>query len=277
MVKAKVIKELRKQVERAERDVLANDKKGGGSNEFLRLLDRHCRASGWTSGGSVDPSHDKHSNGCRQGEEEPVESPEQEGSSRYRLEYAPSVDEMPESTIDACLDLFELNMADHYRASSFGLDLNAKREEMTHRKARYLLLFDATSPIREAERSAASGLSGAAAAAPSDLVAFVHFRFCLDDDDAPSCAVLYVYEIQVSERHAGRTVGTALMALLQDAAALAGLGKVALTALKSNARALRFYKDRLGYRPDGTDPGACGEAADYEILSKPVAAPPLSP
>jgi ribosomal protein S18 acetylase RimI-like enzyme len=230
--------------------------------------------------------------------------------SSFLLQYHSSAAKLSEQLADACLVLFEANMANFYRNSSFGLDLAAKRSELTHPKARYLLVFDSSNssttkasatsetPSPAAQRSkfdAASSssesnpagssagggggcCSGGASSndddhrssttAPSNLAAFVHFRFCLDDDEVPGYAVLYVYEIQVGQSHAGLGIGTFLMNLLQDVAHTVGLDKVALTALKSNVTALRFYKDRLGFKLDDTDPSHGGETADYEILSK---------
>jgi N-alpha-acetyltransferase 40 len=263
MVKAKRIKELRKQVEKAERvpdpfeRVKRSQRQEEEDQELPALL---WRGSENGSGGDKDMTMTTQA---------PVDN-------RYAVEYRSSAQSLSAELVDACLDLFRANMGELYRNSSFGLDLDAKRSELTHRKARFLLVFDSSKTVGEAKENGnpSSGTSSSDAPVNRDekdrLAAFVHFRYCLDEDEAPSCAVLYVYEIQVSARCSGRGLGTALMNLVVGAAQSVGLGKVVLTALKSNPRALRFYKDRLGFELDETDPSACGEAVDYEILSKAI-------
>jgi N-alpha-acetyltransferase 40 len=252
MVKAKRIKELRKQVEKADR-VLDPFERVRRSQRQEEEEDQPALLWWGTENGS---GGDKDMTMTTQG---PV-------ANRYTVEYRSSAQRLSAELVDACLDLFQANMGELYRNSSFGLDVDAKRSELTHRKARYLLVFDNSNP--------SSGPSSSDASVNRDekdrMVAFVHFRYCLDEDEAPSCAVLYVYEIQVSARCSGRGLGTALMDLVMGAAQSVGLNKVVLTALKSNPRALRFYKDRLGFAVDETDPSACGEAVDYEILSKAI-------
>lgn len=257
MVKAKRIKELRKQVERAERVV----------DPFERVR----RTSQWTRRHDEDPltlhwrgseNHGAGDNGSAA--QAPVDA-------RFVVEYRPSASDLSADLVDACLDLFVENMGEMYRKSSFGLDLDAKRSELTHRKARYLLVFDNSSNENEDSSPDPSSSDATLQRNESDrLAAFVHFRYCLDDDEAPSCAVLYVYEIQVSAECSGQGLGTALMSAVMGAAPSVGLNKVVLTALKSNPRALQFYKDRLGFEMDETDPSTCGDSVDYEILSKTI-------
>jgi ribosomal protein S18 acetylase RimI-like enzyme len=345
MVKAKRIKELRKQVERAERSA-------GRGDFFLRLVEAHCRRASvspsspeggctWTATTTMTTTAAKSNTAASAGgakenragrrgatnadaAPDPAESFASSSSSStsspsdlaprdgaagraraYRVEALASASEVPGPALDACLELFRANMADRYRRSSFGLDLEAKKRELAHPRARYLLVFfdagaDGTAASAAASHPSESGSTLSSsdedpaggssddggsccrgegrprpfpsppAPDPSSLAAFAHYRFCLDDDEAPTGAVLYVYEIQVRDRHAGRGVGTFLMNVLHDAAGRLGLDRVALTALKSNEGALRFYKEKLGFELDDTDPSVSGEEADYEILSKPA-------
>jgi N-alpha-acetyltransferase 40 len=262
MVKAKRIKELRKQVEKAERvpdpfERVRRSQRQGEEEDQPALL---WWGSENGSGGDKDMTMTAQA---------PVDN-------RYTVEYRSSAQRLSAELVDACLDLFQVNMGELYRNSSFGLDVDAKRSELTHRKARYLLVFDNSEMVGAAKENGnpSSGPSSSDASVnrkeKDRLVAFVHFRYCLDEDEAPSCAVLYVYEIQVSARCSGRGLGTALMNLVMGAAQSVGLNKVVLTALKSNPRALRFYKDRLGFAVDETDPSTCGDSADYEILGKAI-------
>jgi N-alpha-acetyltransferase 40 len=259
MVKAKRIKELRKQVERAERvqDTFERVRR------TQHMLEDQQPALLWRGseyhGGKDDKDNDnKHSTA-----QTPVDA-------RYAIEYRSSAQDLSSELVDSCLDLFVANMGELYRNSSFGLDLDAKRSELTHRKARYLLVFESSEVGATHSPSPCFSGSTTRPNASDRLAAFVHFRYCLDDDEAPSCAVLYVYEIQVSAGCSGQGLGTVLMNAISGAGQAVGLNKVVLTALKSNPRALRFYKDRLGFAIDETDPSTCGEAVDYEILSKAI-------
>lgn len=151
-------------------------------------------------------------------------------------------------TIQQCLDLFEANMADLYRSSSWGLNMDEKRSELAHKKSRYLLLVQQQQP--------------------ADLVAFVCFRFELDDEEQPTAAVLYVYEIQVADAFRRQGLGGKLMAVIEQVVGAVGLPKVMLTVFKRNRDALQFYRDKLRYRIDASSPSQHSASEDYEILSK---------
>ena len=83
------------------------------------------------------------------------------------------------------------------------------------------------------------------------MVAFAHFRFEVDDDDAPERAVLYVRELQVAEARRGSGIGRRVMGLLQLVGAKLELDCVLLTVFESNKGALAFYEAKL---VDGLDP-----------------------
>ena len=199
------------------------------------------------------------------------------------LEYASSADlcsnnnnkEQP-LLLQQCLDLFQANMGDLYRNSRWGLNLDEKREEFRHKKARFLLVrATRNNSIQEKPSAAAEQEEEEASPSSSDdvssLAAFVHFRFCYDDDDSPEAAVLYVYEIQVAPAHRRRGLGRRLMAVVESVARAVDLPLVMLTVFKKNEAALQFYQKKLGYQIDPSSPSQHGELVeDYEILSKQI-------
>jgi ribosomal protein S18 acetylase RimI-like enzyme len=173
-------------------------------------------------------------------------------SYKSSAELAVSCIPVPNTLLDQCLNLFECNMGDQYRASSWGLDMDAKRQEFQDKKARFLVVTNS---------NADAGSEGHL------LVAFVHFRFCYDDDDSPEETVLYVYEIQVHDKFRRMGLGGRLMGLVESIAMAADLPKVMLTVFK-NSPALEFYMRKLSYTIDKCSPSQHGESTDYEILSK---------
>jgi ribosomal protein S18 acetylase RimI-like enzyme len=143
-------------------------------------------------------------------------------------------------------------MGDQYRNSTWGLDMAKKTEELQHRKARFLLAF-ASDENNDKE-----------------LASFTHFRFDYDDEEEPTCTVLYVYEIQVETAYRRKGLGRRLMAIMESIARQTEMEKVVLTVFKVNESAMNFYIDSLGYSIDSFSPSKSGEPADYEILSKSI-------
>ena len=92
----------------------------------------------------------------------------------------------------ACFDILEENMKEQYEVNPWGWDPKMKRAELADDEARFVL-------VRDDDR----------------VVAFAHFRFEVDDDDAPERAVLYVRELQVAEVRRGSGIGRRVMGLLQ--------------------------------------------------------------
>lgn len=145
-----------------------------------------------------------------------------------------------------CLALFENNMGDMYRNSSWGLDMAEKSKELRHEKARYLLAIDKD----------------------EKLAGFVHFRFEYDDDESPSCAVLYIFEIQIEADYRRCGLGKHLMGIAERIGREQSMTKVVLTVFKTNQQAMAFYTKRLQYEIDELSPSKFGDHnADYEILS----------
>ena len=155
--------------------------------------------------------------------------------------------DLSENQLQECLALFERNMGDMYRKSSWGLNMEEKKEEFQHDKARFLLL-----------QSDDENLAG-----------FVHFRFDYDDEEHPSAAVLYVFEIQIDQMYRRQGLGKKMMDIAETIALEAEMPKVMLTVFKSNKGAMDFYK-QLEYSIDETSPSKYNEPADYEILSRSI-------
>jgi ribosomal protein S18 acetylase RimI-like enzyme len=165
----------------------------------------------------------------------------------FSLQAMPSSEMTPELRKDV-LRIFAENMGDLYRTSSWGLDLEEKRLELEHRKARFLL-------VRSKEQE-------------GELAAFVHYRFDFDDEERPDFAVLYVFEIQVAAAFRRQRLGRSLMEVLEEVAHQTSMSKVVLTVFKKNKQAMEFYQQGLGYKVDESSPSQHNSPADYEILSK---------
>lgn len=181
------------------------------------------------------------------------------------LSYVPSED-LSEEDLDSCLNLFRANMGQMYLDSSWGLDMTKKAAEFQHRKARFVLIHQINS---NAEDNHDIGSSDRPVTA-STLAAFVHFRFEYDDNDDPSTIVLYIYEIQVAEAYRRKGLGQKLMALMEQIGCAVQMSKILLTVFKKNTQAMQFYTEKLCYGVDESSPSKFGKFADYEILSKPL-------
>ena len=172
--------------------------------------------------------------------------------STMRLQ-ALSSSETSQEMLQSCLQLFEDNMGELYRVSTWGLNLQEKADEFRHRKARFLLVW-----------AMGEGDEGA----KESLAAFCHYRFCFDDEERPDWAVLYVYELQVAKGFQRKNIGLGLQHVLEEVGRQAQMAKIMLTVFHNNPNAQRFYRDKCGYKVDETDPSNYKERADYIILSK---------
>lgn len=166
-----------------------------------------------------------------------------DAESSLQIEFVPS-NSLEENRLKECLSLFEENMGDLYRKSSWGLNMDEKSKELQHENARFLLL-----------------LTNA-----NELGGFVHFRFEYDDDEKPSRGVFYLYEIQISAKFRSQGIGTKVMGLIESIAIDVELPHVMLTVFRQS-RAAKFYED-LKYAIDETDPSNYNEVVDYQILSR---------
>ena len=151
----------------------------------------------------------------------------------------------------ACFDILEDNMKEQYEVNPWGWDPKEKRAELANDEARFVLVRDAENCIQ----------------------AFAHFRFELDDDDAPERAVLYVRELQVAEARRGSGIGRRVMGLLQLVGAKLELDCVLLTVFESNKGARAFYEEKLKYGLDRDDPSLFGREECYRLLSKSLPKP----
>jgi ribosomal protein S18 acetylase RimI-like enzyme len=160
-------------------------------------------------------------------------------------------------------DLFEQNMTDLYRASSWGLNLSKKAKELKHERARFLVI------TKDSDNGTVSIPQSSA-----EIIAFSHFRYELDDEDQPKYPVLYVYELQVKQEFQRHGLGRKLMTLMELMAMKNSMSYVMLTVFKLNVTAMTFYLNKMRYSiadqsPSKfvTDEGET-ETVDYEILWK---------
>lgn len=151
------------------------------------------------------------------------------------LEIISSKQTVENDLLKACLQLFEANMGDLYRNSSWGLHMDEKQDEWTHSTSRWIVL-------RKSDKN---------------LAAFCNYRFLVEED----VAVLYVYELQVRLMRQG--YGKRLMEAMESIARTVGLDKVVLTVFVRNTAAREFYR-ALHYACDENSP----DDEDYVILSK---------
>ena len=225
MVKAKLLKQLRKKTDKADKD----------TDLLVCIADEELLTVSIQGENKEDGTNDNDDIGR---------------PTKLSITAVSMPQQIPSHALEQALNLFEVNMGDMYRKSSWGLDMEAKRAEFEHRKARYLLV----------QREESEGSNNVT----DNLIAFAHFRFEMDDDESPECVVLYVYEIQVAQSHRKQGLGKRLMNLLEQIAKAHEMDKVMLTVFKSNKSAMEFYKHKLGYVVDENSP----KHEDYEILSK---------
>ena len=189
--------------------------------------------------------------------------------------------------------------------AAWGWSDGAKRAELTHDAARFILVSRNKKKKEEEEAvvgegkaaekgstssaanpsSAPSSLLSALAADPSDLLAYVHFRF--ETDEGTQRPILYVYEVQLRDDPQARRkgLGRFLMQLIELAARRTGnsgsdgtdivsqgLEAITLTVQDSNHPAAALYS--LGYVRDPCSPCPLEEPeAGYTILTKPLPPP----
>ena len=139
-------------------------------------------------------------------------------------------------------------MREQYDANPWGWNAAAKRSELAHDDARFVL-------VRGGDGS-------------GSIQAFAHFRFDPDDEVHASRAVLYVRELQVAQPFRSSGLGARIMNLLQRVAGQFELDCVMLTVFKTNARALSFYMEKLEYSIDTGDPVNFSRDVCYHVLSR---------
>lgn len=138
---------------------------------------------------------------------------------------------VPDREIAWALDLTRANMAEMYAPVWGAWSDAAKRAELVHADARFLVAYRGKTPV-----------------------AFVHFRFELPAD-------VYVMDVQLSAGVRRRGLGRFLMRLVEQLGRRRGMATVTLTVMRANAPARALYRS-LGFSEDET------QTEGYQILSK---------
>ena len=167
----------------------------------------------------------------------------------------------PVTLTDWMLKLTRENMQRMYDACpGWGWDEQAKYNELTHKEARFLVLFDSDIPLH----------AGATTLQDMDLrrrpIAFAHIRYEMELNQP----ILYLYEVQVSKLYQGQSLGSCIVQKIETLGRHLNLRRIMLTVFVNNVRARNFYK-RLGYNTDASSPyqdNADDPGAGYIILSK---------
>ena len=180
------------------------------------------------------------------------------------------------------LKIFEENMGDLYKLSSWGLNLKHKRRELLHPESRYLFISKTKSrknidgmtskAIPDASASEFVSDKTSSEVDTPEVVAYSMFRFDMDEEtDEP---VLYVYELQVHSHFRRLGLGRRLMGILESIALKTHMKKVMLTVFTFNTSAMSFYRNKMNYDIDPSSPSNFEQqqqqtvTTDYEILSK---------
>ena len=161
---------------------------------------------------------------------------EAQSPSKYGLTLSSST-AMSGKDLDACFTLIESTSSAAYKASSTGWHPRRKKAEMKLLDMKYLLLR----PFHHRSSSVGVRLS---------VEAFLSFMVTMED----GCFVVYIYEIHLSRKLQGQSVGTRMMEVVEGAGKRAGCQKAMLTVWRSNKGARRFY-ERLGWGEDEFSPG----------------------
>lgn len=108
----------------------------------------------------------------------------------------------------------------------------------------------------------------------AQLHAFAHYRFCTEEgilsaDSDERFPVLYIWEMQVSEKCRGRGFGRMLMNMLDAIACAASMHYMVLTVFSSNKPAIAFYK-HMGFDHTMDCPSRTQSDSPHFILSKRV-------
>jgi hypothetical protein len=109
---------------------------------------------------------------------------------------------LPNDIFEQCMDLFHQNMKQMYEQSSWGYDEEIKRNEFKHPNARFIVISQTTEDEKDM------------------VIAFVHYRYCYDDEDQPTTLVVYVYEMQVQGQYQKQGIGQYCMFIIEAIAKL---------------------------------------------------------
>jgi len=154
---------------------------------------------------------------------------------------------LPVETTDWIFDLTKRNMQTFYDGCEWGWKDRDRQQELTEEAAWYLLCKDDE----------------------NKNVAYVHFRFDLDED----IEVLYIHEIQMEKEVRRKGLGKFLVTLLTLMAKKYEMQKVMCTVFLQNQDSVIFFKECCRFELDETSPEFQAEPSEptlifYQILSK---------
>ncbi|KAK9322906.1 acyl-CoA N-acyltransferase [Lipomyces orientalis] len=152
------------------------------------------------------------------------------GSTNADTEFGLSIrkwDDLSAAEFTACFELVRNNMIGMYKNSTMGWSSRKKMAEMKERGLVYVLLKSS-----------------------SATVGFISFMVTIEEGEC----VVYCYELQLPESLRGRGLAKALLSIMEEMAAKAGVPKAMLTVFSSNP-AQHFYSN-LGYVPAEHSPRA---------------------
>jgi hypothetical protein len=128
---------------------------------------------------------------------------------------------LSKNIFEQCIQLFTTNMKQRYEQSSWGYNDDEKRNEFTHPNARFITISLDNNKTKD------DGDDRKEVLEEETVVAFVHYRYCYDDDDQPSSLVLYVYEMQVHTQYQKLGIGRYCMSIIE------AIGKLGIDATTS--------------------------------------------
>ncbi|CAI9113250.1 OLC1v1013823C1 [Oldenlandia corymbosa var. corymbosa] len=163
--------------------------------------------------------------------------------------------------------LLKVNMEVPF-GSQWPVEEKVKRKDMVSPEARYIFVYEDRYSDGKAELPISLTEKGESSSSNGGIVGFVHYRFVVEEE----VPVLYVYELQLEAVVQGKGLGKFLMQLIEDIACKNRMGAVVLTVQKTNASAMKFYMNKLGYIISATSPSKfsyrTGLETNYEILCK---------
>jgi ribosomal protein S18 acetylase RimI-like enzyme len=196
--------------------------------------------------------------------------------------------------IGPCFNLLKSNMEFFYKAAWSWKD-KVKMSELQSSSARIISIWqDSTLPSSLPAAESLCNVDGTENDAGEEaeeecgwetedddseaqLHAFAHYRFCTEEgilsaDSDERFPVLYIWEMQVSEKSRGRGFGRMLMDMLSAIACEASMHSMVLTVFSSNKPAIAFYK-HMGFDHTMDCPSRTQSDSPHFILSKRVTAP----
>ncbi|KAI9656184.1 MAG: hypothetical protein M1821_004846 [Bathelium mastoideum] len=184
-------------------------------------------------------------------------------ATQYTIKFSYAQD-LSDLDFQSCFNLVELTSSAAYKSSSRGWKPKAKKQEMSDKGMRYLLVEE-TGPLEDALTKD----SGDKMLPKTVVEGFLSFMITEEDD----YDVLYIYEIHLSPQLRRHGVGKRLMHYAEAVAMKVGVEKVMLTVFTSNEVAERFYR-KIGYVEDEYSPApkrlrnGVIKRPDYIIMSK---------